>query len=53
MSEERQQAMNYISAHDHDDTFDPENPLGKPEVPQHVQDAIRTLIEWSGDDPSR
>jgi GTP cyclohydrolase I len=53
MSEERRQPMNYISAHDHDHDFDPENPLGKPEVPQHVQDAIRTLIEWSGDDPSR
>jgi GTP cyclohydrolase I len=22
-------------------------------VPEHVQDAIRTLIEWTGDDPSR
>ena len=30
---------------------DPATP--KPEVPDHVQDAIRTLIEWSGDDPSR
>ncbi len=26
---------------------------GKPEVPEHIQDAIRTLIEWSGDDPAR
>ncbi len=26
---------------------------GKPEVPDTVQDAIRTLIEWSGDDPAR
>lgn len=25
----------------------------KPPVPDHVQDAIRTLIEWTGDDPSR
>jgi GTP cyclohydrolase I len=25
----------------------------KPPVPQDVQDAIRTLIRWSGDDPSR
>lgn len=34
---------------DHDD----ENPLGKPEVPEHVQAAIRTIIEWAGDDPGR
>jgi GTP cyclohydrolase I len=26
---------------------------GKPDVPEHVQDAIRTLIEWAGDDPQR
>ncbi|MDZ4308709.1 GTP cyclohydrolase I FolE [Allopontixanthobacter sp.] len=26
---------------------------GKPPVPQNVQDAIRTLIEWTGDDPDR
>lgn len=26
---------------------------GKPPVPQDVQDAIRTLIEWTGDDPER
>ncbi|MBA4088652.1 MAG: GTP cyclohydrolase I FolE [Novosphingobium sp.] len=26
---------------------------GKPTVPEDVQDAIRTLIRWSGDDPSR
>jgi GTP cyclohydrolase I len=25
----------------------------KPPVPQDVQDAIRTLIRWSGDDPTR
>ena len=35
--------------HEHDD----DNPLGKPEVPEHVQDAIRTLIEWAGGDPTR
>lgn len=29
------------------------DPSGKPPVPDHVQDAIRTLIEWSGDDPKR
>lgn len=26
---------------------------GKPAVPEDVQAAIRTLIEWAGDDPSR
>ena len=26
---------------------------GKPPVPDDVQDAIRTLIRWTGDDPSR
>ncbi|MGB3752546.1 MAG: GTP cyclohydrolase I FolE [Parerythrobacter sp.] len=34
----------------------PTRPLaadGKPEVPDSVQSAIRTLIEWSGDDPAR
>lgn len=25
----------------------------KPDVPDHVQDAIRTLISWAGDDPER
>lgn len=28
-------------------------PAGKPPVPEDVQDAIRTLIRWAGDDPSR
>lgn len=32
---------------DHDDV------PAKPPVPQDVQDAIRTLIRWAGDDPSR
>ncbi|MYL98154.1 GTP cyclohydrolase I FolE [Novosphingobium sp. FGD1] len=32
---------------------DEDNPLGKPDVPEHVQDAIRTLIAWAGDDPQR
>ena len=26
---------------------------GKPVVPEHVADAIRTLIRWTGDDPTR
>lgn len=32
--------------HDHE-------PNAKPPVPAEVQDAIRTLIRWSGDDPQR
>ncbi|HWK42491.1 MAG TPA: GTP cyclohydrolase I FolE [Croceibacterium sp.] len=32
---------------------DEDNPRGKPAVPEHVQDAIRTLIRWAGDDPER
>ena len=32
---------------------DEDNPLGKPPVPDDVQEAIRTLIRWSGDDPER
>ena len=37
--------------HDHD--IDPDNPLKKVDVPGHVQDAVRTLIAWAGDDPER
>lgn len=32
---------------------DEDSPLGKPAVPDEVQDAVRTLIEWAGDDPGR
>ena len=32
---------------------DEDDPRGKPAVPDHVQDAVRTLIEWAGDDPLR
>ena len=32
---------------------DEDNPLGKPPVPEEVQEAIRTLLRWTGDDPSR
>ncbi|RVQ65987.1 GTP cyclohydrolase I FolE [Croceicoccus ponticola] len=32
---------------------DEDDPQGKPPVPQDVQDAIRTLIRWTGDDPQR
>jgi GTP cyclohydrolase I len=27
--------------------------LGRPAVPEAVKDAVRTLIEWAGDDPAR
>lgn len=40
--------MNYIK---HGMQFEVED--GKPSVPEDVQDAIRTLIRWSGDDPER
>ena len=36
-----------------EDGFDPVGPDGKIIVPEHVQEAIRTLIRWSGDDPTR
>ena len=32
---------------------DEDDPLGKPPVPAEVENAIRTLIEWAGDDPTR
>ncbi len=37
--------------HGHDDDDLVED--GKIPVPEHVQEAIRTLIRWSGDDPER
>ena len=40
--------MNQLS---HD--FEPHDERGKLIVPDGVQDAIRTLIRWSGDDPDR
>jgi len=32
---------------------DEDRAAGKPVVPDHVQAAVRTLIEWAGDDPTR
>jgi GTP cyclohydrolase I len=32
---------------------DEDYPRGKPPVPDDVQEAIRTLIRWAGDDPTR
>lgn len=40
-----------MSSHDHHDQDD--GPLAKLPVPEEVQEAIRTLIRWSGDDPTR
>ena len=39
--------MSSLSGPDEDD------PRGKPPVPEEVQEAIRTLIRWAGDDPTR
>jgi GTP cyclohydrolase IA len=43
-----EKALNYLS---HD--FEPRSEEGKLIVPEDVQDAIRTLIRWSGDNPER
>jgi GTP cyclohydrolase I len=40
-------------AHDHDDDAAQLGPDGKIIVPEHVAEAIRTLIRWTGDDPAR
>ena len=32
---------------------DEDDPRGKPPVPDEVQEAIRTLLKWAGDDPTR
>lgn len=32
---------------------DEDDPRGKPPVPEEVQEAVRTLIRWAGDDPER
>lgn len=44
-----------MATHDHDHGFidRDDGPLAKMPVPDEVQDAIRTLIRWSGDDPER
>lgn len=38
---------------DHDHDAGDAGPMAKLPVPEHVQEAIRTLIRWSGDDPER
>jgi len=32
---------------------DEDDPRGKPPIPEDVQEAVRTLIRWAGDDPER
>ena len=44
--------MSSLVGPDEDDPRRPDGSL-KPPVPQEVQEAIRTLIAWAGDDPSR
>ena len=34
-------------------TSEPDPVLAKPDVPREVQEAIRTIIRWAGDDPAR
>lgn len=38
---------------DTDDGADPVTARGKIPVPEHVAEAVRTLIRWAGDDPAR
>lgn len=42
-----------MAIHDHDHADRDDGPLAKLPVPEEVQEAIRTLIRWSGDDPER
>lgn len=42
-----------MAIHDHEHADRDDGPLAKLPVPQEVQEAIRTLIRWSGDDPER
>jgi GTP cyclohydrolase I len=43
-----------MGQHDHDDNGAGDGgPMAKLPVPEDVQEAIRTLIRWSGDDPAR
>ena len=43
-----------MSGHDHDDNGAGDyGPMAKLPVPEDVQEAIRTLVRWTGDDPGR
>ena len=39
--------------HDHTDDAGDAGPMAKLPVPESVQEAIRTLLRWAGDDPTR
>ncbi len=41
------------SHHDDENGAGDEGPMSKLPVPDEIQDAIRTLIRWAGDDPGR
>ena len=41
-----------MGLHDHDQDYNRDE-NGKIIVPENVQDAIRTLLRWSGEDPNR
>ena len=45
--------MSDHSGHGHDDGDLVDEPQAKLAVPDDVQDAVRTLLRWAGDDPSR
>ncbi|PKP90181.1 MAG: GTP cyclohydrolase I FolE [Alphaproteobacteria bacterium HGW-Alphaproteobacteria-16] len=44
-----------MTCHDHEEPADGDTVRvpNKPEVPEEVADAVRTLLRWAGDDPSR
>ena len=42
-----------MSSNDREEVIRDDGPMAKLPVPVEVQDAIRTLIRWSGDDPER
>ncbi len=42
-----------MNEHDEPEDGDPVRPPSKIPVPDHVADAIRTVIRWTGDDPDR
>ncbi|MBS0254068.1 MAG: GTP cyclohydrolase I FolE [Proteobacteria bacterium] len=48
--------MNYyttdLASHDHDHALE-QLPGGKPAVPGEVEEAVRVLLRWAGDDPAR
>ncbi len=45
--------MSHHHGHDEEDGAGDAGPMAKLPVPQEVQDALRTLLKWAGDDPDR